>query len=42
MVGTSSAEVVVTRGTQEEGRTVRVQIAAAIASGFVAAEGDEN
>ena len=44
VVGISSAEAVANHGTQEEGRTVRVQVAAAIASGFVAVvvEGDEN
>lgn len=42
MVGTSSAEVVVNHETQEGGRRVRVQVATAIASGFVEVEGGEN
>ena len=46
VVEISSAGVAANHGTQEEGRTVRVQVAAAIASGFgfvvVVVEGDEN
>ena len=42
MVGMSSAEVVVNHGTQEEDRTVRVQVATVIASDFVVVEGDES
>lgn len=42
MVGISSAEVVVSHGTQEEGHTVQVQVVTAIASDFVVVEGDEN
>lgn len=42
MVGMSSAEAVVNHETQEEGRRVQVQVATAIASGFVGVEGGEN
>ena len=34
MVGLSSAEVVANNGTQEEDRTVQVQVSTVIASGF--------
>ena len=39
VAGTSSAEVVANRGIQGEGRTVQVQVAVVVASGFVVAEG---
>lgn len=42
MVGMSSVEVVADHGTLEEGRTVQVQVATAIASDFAVVEGDEN
>jgi hypothetical protein len=42
VVGMSSAGVVVNRGTQEEGRTVQVQVATAIASDFVVAVVERN
>jgi len=40
-VGTSSAGVAANHGTQEEDRTVQVQVATGAASGFVVVEGDE-